>query len=610
MCGILGISSQKEIEEEILIRCRDTLTHRGPDDSGVYFSPDRRIGLAHRRLSIIDLSSSGRQPMSNEDETVWLTYNGEIYNFQEIRKELETKGHIFKSHTDSEVIIHSYEEWGEFCVCRFRGMFAFGIWDEKKKKLLLVRDRLGIKPLFYYWDNKQFIFASEIKAILSYPQIDKEIDSSALWDYFTYLYIPTPKTAYKRISKLPPASILTFRDSKIKIEEYWDVIFDPDNDIDEKRAIEMLREKLDEAVRLRLVADVPLGVFLSGGMDSSTVIASMAKFTEEPVKAFSIGFDVEEHSEVEYARIVATHFKTEYYEKKVVRNQVEEMIPKVIQLYDEPYADGSAIPTYFISKTAREEVKVALSGDGGDEIFAGYNWYDRWMSLRKFDFCPYYLRSLASNIFLKLLPPDVRGYHLLYQLGKKPLEQYGLIMSILTPIEKQKLFSNDMAYEFRSYDDFWHFRKFWREELDPISRLQYLDLKTYLPDDILTKVDRASMAVSLEVRVPLLDHELVETVAGFPSHLRYNNGEKKYILKKAMDRILPSEILARGKKGFSSPLDQWLCSNARFIKNEFLKGEGISRGLLNREFIEHERSLSGAKLWTIMILDQWLSRTA
>ena len=607
MCGIVGIIDfESKIDSELLKRMRDTLSHRGPDGAGIYLTRDSKVGLAHRRLSIIDLSSAGNQPMCNENGTIWVTYNGEIYNFQELRKELEKCGHIFKSHSDTEVIIHSYEEWGEMCVNKFRGMFAFGIFDEKNEKLFLARDRFGIKPLFYYWDGERFIFGSEIKAIITHPKVKRDIDLSAIYDYLTYMYIPTPKTIYKNIKKLPPAHSLAFDNESINIKEYWDVHFES-KEMSEKECGDLVNKYLTESMKMHLISDVPIGVFLSGGLDSSIVTAKMSNLIEEPAKTFSIGFDVKEHSEIEYARIVANRFKTDHYEKIVAKDVLDEMLPKVICMYDEPCSNSSAIPTYHVSKLAKERVKVVLSGDGGDEVFAGYSWYDRWLNVQKFNCIPSCLKRSAFDIAnalskrIKLLPnPNFIAYIFLPHGG---LEQYGYLMSVFTPEEKRDFLSEDFLQDFSGYDDYWYFRKYWREELDSISRMQYLDMKTYLHEDCLTKVDRASMAVGLEVRVPFLDHKLVETVASFPPSLRYNNGEKKYILKRAMEDVLPKEILERGKKGFSAPIGRWLDKN--MVERLILKGECMKRGIFDEKLANNLDKFKGAKRFSLMVLEKW-----
>lgn len=608
MCGIVGIIDlESKVESETLIRMRDTLSHRGPDGAGIYLSADSKVGLGHRRLSIIDLSSAGRQPMCNENRRIWVTYNGEIYNFQTLREELIKKGHTFKSQTDTEIIIHSYEQWGEECVSRFIGMFSFAIYDENKEKLFLARDRFGIKPLFYYWDGERFLFGSEIKAIIAHPMVKRDIDSSAIYDYLTYLYIPTPKTIYKNIRKLPPAHTLTFDTNDLDIKEYWDVDFKSNEDLNENECINLVNRYLNESVKMQLISDVPVGVFLSGGLDSSIVTAKMCNIIKAPVKTFSIGFDVKEHSEIEYSRIMADKFQTQHHEKVIGKDILEEMIPKVISMYDEPCSNSSAIPTYYVSKLAKKRVKVVLSGDGADEVFAGYNWYDRWLKLQKYNFIPHYLKSNCFNVIntfsnrIKVFPNPRFMSHMF--LPHDGVEQYGHLMSVFTPEEKRENLSEGFLQNFSKCDDFWYFRKYWRSDLDPISRMQYLDMKTYLHEDCLAKVDRASMAVGLEVRVPFLDHRLVETIANFPPLLRYNNGDKKYILKQSMKNDLPKEIVERNKKGFSAPIHYWLDKN--IVAKSLLNGECMKRGIFDEKVMHNMGKLNGAHRFSLMVLEKW-----
>lgn len=572
MCGFCGIihADRVPIDRDALGRMSQAIAHRGPDDAGVYVAANGRAGLGFRRLSIIDLSPAGNQPMSNEDGTLWLVYNGEIYNYPALRRDLETCGHVFRSAADSEVILHGFEEWGPSVATRLRGMFAYALWDERAATLYAARDRLGIKPLVYYWDGQRFIFGSEIKAILAAPCLDTEVDHSALWDYLNYLYIPAPKTVYRRIRKLPAGHVLTFDGQGPSVAEYWDVCEwgNPKSQIsNSKLQSEALREKLRETVQSHMVSDVPVGLLLSGGIDSSSVAAFARESHGQPIHTFSIDFDVAPHSEIPYARLVAERFGSRHFERTVSRDGLEEALALVCRMYDEPFADASAIPTYHVSALAREHVKVVLSGDGGDEVFAGYNWHKVWLDLRKYDRVPLSFRDIAVRraafgILERLshLPkvPGLIGRTQVDLIGLPPLEQYAGLLTKIKPYQRDRLFP-DLAREFRHYDDWWHFRRYWREDLDPVSRMQYLDLKTYLPDDILTKVDRASMANSLEVRVPLLDHELVEHVAALPPAWRWD----KRILREAMREILPAEILLRPKKGFSVPLLDWLPPLAR-----------------------------------------------
>lgn len=609
MCGIVGIlSTNKKIDADIVKKMRDSMTHRGPDDEGLYLAKDGSVALGHRRLSIIDLSSRGKQPLRNEDGTIWVVYNGEIYNYQSLRQELEELGHIFHSNTDTEVIIHAYEAWGEGSINRFRGMFAFALWDEKRKIMLLARDRLGIKPLFYYWDGRVFIFSSEIKGILLYPDLNKDVDQTALFDYLTYLYIPPPKTIYSHIRKIREGHILKYENEALKEHKYWDIDFAEKKKLTGPQAEELLLVKLKEAVQSHMVSDVPVGVLLSGGFDSSTVTSLASTHSSERLCTCTVGFDVAEHSETRYARIIADRFRTEHYESTVGIESLQESLSQVVRLYDEPYADSSAIPTYEVCRIAREHVKVALSGDGGDEVFIGYPRYSTWLKREPWIDFPTFIKRLFFKPLSILWPEEKWGYHFIRDIAAEDtLEPFAHLVQIFKPDEKRLLLDSGFAKNLNAYDDYWYFRQFWNKDLDPLTRAQYLDLKTYLPSDILTKVDRASMSVSLEVRPPLLDHELIEFVFKLPSALRFKNEEKKYLLKKTMKDILPSEILTRGKKGFSLPWNSWKGKTRSWVDQFLLNGECIKQGILNgRVFRDNLPLLSGNRLWTFIMLEQWL----
>jgi asparagine synthase (glutamine-hydrolysing) len=620
MCGIVGVvhPGEQELERIIPAMC-EALQHRGPDDEGVKVWPKAGVALGHRRLSIIDLTPTGHQPMCNEDGTVWIVFNGEIYNFKSLRRELEQLGHNFCSKSDTEVIIHAYEEWGDAHVHRLRGMFAYALYDGRlgrprvqegrgdNFRLFLVRDRLGIKPIFYYWDCRTFIFASEIKAILACPGVDRTLDRSAIFDYLTYVYIPSPKTAYAKIRKLQPGYTLAYENCGIHVRQFWDAPLGRSCPVHSlNAAVEMVRETLHEIVPLHMVSDVPVGVFLSGGLDSSTVTALMAKESPGAVRSFSIGFDVAEHSETRYARLVAKRYQTLHDERIVGVKSVQHMLPRIVQMYDEPYADGSAVPTYRVSSVARERVKVVLSGDGGDEIFAGYKWYSSWLQMRLLDILPLSVRRSVLATLRGGLPnnwPDKKfGFDF---IAKGPLERYARLLELFSPKEKRRILTREWSREFADYDDYWYFRKYWVESLDPITRMQYLDLKTYLPDDILTKVDRASMAVCLEVRPPLLDHVLVERVFSIPGRFRAPNGQKKYLLKHAVQGLLPSAIIHRSKKGFSAPWTTWMRIERQWV-GEFLKSSGGEGGLLREDIAEDPVLFKkGSKVWALLVLQQW-----
>jgi asparagine synthase (glutamine-hydrolysing) len=617
MCGIAGIIQGEHLNPSVLRAMTEAIAHRGPDDVGLQIWSEHGVGLGHRRLSIIDLSPAGHNPMSNEDGTVWIVFNGEIYNFWDLRQELERAGHIFRSNTDTEVILHAYEEWGDAHMHRLRGMFAYALYDRRQTtetrktkgnfRLLLVRDRLGIKPLFYSWHNKTFLFASEIKAILAYPGLDCTVDRSALFDYLTYLYVPAPKTAYLHIRKLLPGHYLVFTEERIAVQQYWDVpLHQPSPVSTLDAAVELVRHTLEDAVRLHMISDVPVGVFLSGGLDSSTVTALMTRVTTKPPQTFSIGFDVTEHSETQYAGLVADYYQTRHNETIVAGDSVESMLPHMVRMYDEPYADNSATPTYRVASLAREEVKVVLSGDGGDEVFAGYNWYSTWLARRYIDRIPLPLRRHVLSAVAWRWPRKWRGRSLLSDLAASSLERYARPIELFTPAEKRQLLTPEWAKEFAEYDDYWYFRHYWHEALDPVTRIQYLDLKTYLPDDILTKVDRASMAVSLEVRPPLLDHVLVEQLFSLPATWRMLHGQKKYLLKRAVQDLLPDAIVNRAKKGFSTPLTPWMYARQDWVQQRLKDNIGL--GVL-RESVGDMPWLfeRGAKVWGLLILQEWLA---
>jgi len=597
MCGICGLwQSHTAIDQAHLRAMNDSQAHRGPDDLGLYYNPDGRVGLGFRRLAIIDLSPSGHQPMTNEDGTLWIVYNGEVYNYAALRKELVNAGHEFRSTSDTEVILHGYEEWGVNVLKRLRGMFALALWDEKEQSLLLARDRLGIKPLHYYWDGKRFAFASEIKALLALPGVKTELDHSALWDYFTYLYVPTPKTAYKFIRKLPAAHYIKLTADFIyegnlapEVKEYWDVTEWGTSSLSRVDAVEAVRAKLADAVQSHMVADVPVGVLLSGGLDSSAVTAYASQSLNGDARAlqtFSIGFDVPEHNELNYAQIVADAFHTQHQTRIVAQGDLQSSLAQMVTLYDEPFADASGLPTLAVSELAVKQVKVVLAGDGGDETLAGYFKYRRWLELAEQDWGgPTFRKTVFENLVMGTLKPlaglpkvlGVINTGLLDLRGKEGVDRYGALVSPIKSFQKGLLLP-DLVNEFKGYDDYWYLRRYWQPQLEPLARLQYVDLKTYLPDDILTKVDRASMAASLETRVPLLDHEWVELAASLPTEMRFD----KSILREAMVGILPEPILTRGKKGFSAPLLSWMPAETR-----------------------NGARLGGLALWTARLYDTW-----
>lgn len=568
MCGIAGIFDIKElrdIDESILAEMNQVQFHRGPDEGGVHREPG--IGLAHRRLSIIDIST-GQQPLFNHDGSVCIVFNGEIYNFREIRSELEKLGYLFKTNSDTEVIVHAWEAWGSACVNRLRGMFAFAVWDRNDRVLFLARDRMGIKPLYYTVTRTGLLlFSSELKAILVHPEVSREMDTKAIEDYFALGYVPDPKTIFQDVHKLAPGHTLIAKSGKPLGEQkcYWDVPFEPKIEGSEQDIAQTLVEKLEEAVKIRLVSEVPLGAFLSGGVDSSSIVALMAKTNGDPVNTCSISFGDPAYNESEFARVVADLYKTNHHVGQVDPNDFD-LIDKLASLYDEPYADSSAMPTYRVCELAKQRVTVALSGDGGDEHFAGYrrhrwSFYEEQVRNR----IPGPLRrplfGLLGRAYPKLdwAPKVFRAKSTFQALARNTVEGYLHSVSVVPDYVRSSLFSNQFKSSLQGYDAIevfnYHLDK--APVDDALSLVQYIDMKTYLPGDILTKVDRASMAHSLEVRVPILDHEFVEWVSGISPQLKLKGREGKYIFKKALEPILPNEILYREKMGFAVPLAGW-----------------------------------------------------
>ena len=624
MCGITGILYTQPayaVAPEQLQRMTSALSHRGPDDDGFYV--DGALGLGHRRLSIIDVEGS-RQPILNLDKTRAIVFNGEIYNFKTVRDTLLQRGHHFTTQGDTEVILRAYEAYGEACVQHLRGMFAFAIWDGVKKQLFLARDRVGIKPLYYYWDGHKFLFASEIKAILQDPGVEKTLDSQALDDYLTYLYIPGPKTIFQKIRKLRPGHTLTVSARGIVEREYWDLDFEPKDALREADYAAGLLEKLQETVAMHLMSEVPLGAFLSGGVDSSAVVGIMAGLLDQPVNTASIGFREADFDELPYAREVAQRFQTRAHERTVVADAAK-ILDALVWHFDEPFADSSMVPTYYVSQVAREHVTVCLSGDGGDENFAGYRRY-------RFDVFENRLRTILpaqlrrplfgtlGYLYPKVdwLPRIFRGKTLLTNLSLSPERAYYHTMSWFTPAMKNLLYRESLKRALHAYDAFSVLQPYFdrSQGWDTLSRIQYADIKTYLVDDILTKVDRASMAHSLEVRVPLLDHEVMEYAACIPAAYKLRHGEGKYIFKKSLGGLLPANILYRSKMGFSIPLAQWFRGDLRSTFEECILAKDTYIGnFYNLDVIRgwwghHQRGLRdyAPYLWALLILECWCQR--
>jgi len=617
VCGIAGLIGRPEetVEAGEVHRMCQTIVHRGPDDEGTYTSGP--VGLGMRRLSIIDLSG-GHQPIHNEDKTVWLVFNGEIYNFPELRRELEARGHRFYTNTDTEMIVHLYEEMGANCVKKLRGMFAIALYDERKRSLLLARDRLGKKPLHYALHQGRLFFGSEIKTILAVAPELADVDHEGLLQYFYFGYIPDPYTAFSQIRKLPPGHLMEYANGKIEIRQYWDVPkYGTHPTMSEEECLQELERRLEEAVRIRLISDVPLGALLSGGVDSSIVVALMSRVSSGPVKTFSIGFRAEQFNEAEYARLVAERFGTQHHEL-ILDPNLEETLVYLSGMLEEPFGDSSMLPTYYVSRIAREQVTVALSGDGGDELFAGYDRYLVAMERRKFDHVPRWLGQLYREQLHQHIPAGMYGKNLAWNASLSPRDRYIDGVSYFPALHREKsLFSREFIESAKSFPDP---LKQWQEYYDEapasdaLSRLMYLDVKTYLTGDILTKVDRMSMATSLEVRVPMLDHEFVEWVASLPVDWKFRTGIRKYILKKLAERLgIPSPLLHRRKQGFQLPLVDWMRSE---MKDQFLRvllePRTLQRGYFKPEAVralveEHargRRNRSGM-LWRMLVLELW-----
>lgn len=625
MCGIVGVfdsAGKGEISRALLEQMNRSLLHRGPDEGGLHLEPG--VGLGHRRLSIIDLST-GQQPLYNEDRSVVVVFNGEIYNYQDLVPELQALGHIFRTRSDTEVIVHAWEAWGDECVQRFRGMFAFALWDRNQETLFLARDRLGVKPLYYArLPAGQWIFGSELKALLVHPKLPREIDPLAVEDYFAYGYVPEPRTIFKDVYKLAPGCMLTLKRGQPadRPVEYWDVPFKLSAPLTEAEASEELIHRLRESVKIRLISEVPLGAFLSGGVDSSAVVAMMAGLSAEPVVTCSIAFGDAAFNEAAYAQTVAEQYHTQHHVEQVDPDDVS-LVDRLSMVYDEPYADSSAIPTYRVCELAKKTVTVALSGDGGDENFGGYRRYRGHINEEKLrSLLPLQLRRPVFGLLGQLYPkadwaPQVfRAKATFEALARNSVEAYFHGVSILHDEMRSHLFSARFRNELQGYAAIEVLKRHAaRAPSDhPLSLIQYLDLKTYLVGDINTKVDRASMAHALEVREPLMDHTLVEWLSSLSPGFKLRNGEGKYLLKKALKPYLPTDILYRRKMGFAVPLAKWFRGPLRAPVRDAVLGTVLAdTGWFNARYLrrlvdDHQSGMRdySAPLWTLMMFESFL----
>ena len=624
MCGIVGIVNldRAAADPGLLGRMNEAIRHRGPDEEGSYLKG--HVGLAMRRLAIIDLAG-GQQPIANEDKTCWIVFNGEIYNYRELKARLEGLGHTFRTDCDTEAIVHAYEEYGADCPRHLRGMFAFAIWDERKEELFVARDRVGKKPLLYAKVGGSFVFGSEFRALLLHPAVGREVDRAAIHEYLSFMCVPAPRTAFRDIRKLEPGHSLTLtRDGQVKTERYWQPDFSKKLKITEEEAGERALELLREAVRVRLMSEVPLGAFLSGGVDSSAVVALMAEASPTPVKTFSIGFDEQDFSELHHARRVAERVGAEHHEF-VVRPDAMEVLPTLVEHYGEPYADSSAVPTYYVSRETRRHVTVALNGDGGDECFAGYERYAAMSLSERYRRLPGVLREQVIRRAAELVPvselrPSLarRARRFLRAASLPPVERYLRWVTVMHPEVKDELYSDEFRASLNGADVSDLLRPWFARANGAgiVDAALLTDTMTYLPNDLLVKVDIASMAVSLEARSPFLDHHVIEFAASLPESLKLRRLTTKYILKKALAKLLPSENLTRSKMGFGVPIGYWLRGQMQgFLRENLLSDRAARRGLFRPEAVRRmvDQHTDGGRdfahqLWTLLMLELWYQR--
>lgn len=638
MCGITGIYSPNiPVDPSVLWSMTRTLSHRGPDDSGTYVSEDGAVGLGHTRLSIIDLSERGRQPMASDDLRIQVSYNGEIYNYRELREELRSMGHVFRTGSDTEVLVRSYEQWGIECLQRFIGMFALAIWDGRENRLYLARDRVGIKPLYYYREDGLFLFGSELKAIMNHRGFSRRISRDGLSLFLRYDYIRSPYTIFENTFKLEPGHYLCLQNGQLEKHRYWDITESYNMhpcDISDDESCEMFEEIMTDSLRHRLVSDVPVGLFLSGGIDSSVVATLLRKNISVPFKTFTIGFDQEKYNEAEWAARLADYLGTEHVESYVSEDEAIETVSDIPSIYDEPFGDTSSIPTCVLSRLASEHVKVVMSGDGGDELFCGYNHYIKCAYLASMiEKTPGIVRSglkamlsglsadrldgMGKTLGISSLRRRRNSYErnratLLNIIKKDMPEMYRSRRGTWAPEDMRSLFREPCDVLDSTFDD--SFRAMESGEL--LTQMLYADFCAWLPDDILTKVDRASMSTGLEAREPFLDHRIVHFAARLPSDLKYRNGETKYLLRRVLAKHIPRELYERPKKGFESPVDKWLRGRLRPLVSEHLSTEAVRKsGVFDPDEVSRWRdkfyeghSVGAKRIWNLLMFQMWHER--
>ncbi|HEY0659454.1 MAG TPA: asparagine synthase (glutamine-hydrolyzing) [Pyrinomonadaceae bacterium] len=621
MCGIVGIinASSRKVDREIIEKMNKCIVHRGPDEDGFYLKDS--VALAMRRLSIIDLAG-GQQPIYNADRTKAIVFNGEIYNFQQLRADLEKRGHRFYTNSDTEAIVHLYDEYGADCVQHLRGMFAFAIWDETDKSLFIARDRVGKKPLLYsHQPNGDLIFGSEFRSLLSHPDISREVDYKAIDGYLSYICVPAPLTAFKQIRKLEPAHWLRWKDGRVETKRYWQPNFSKKIKISEKEAEEETLRILRESTKLRMISEVPLGAFLSGGVDSSTIVALMAQESSQPVKTFSIGFEEQDYSELKYAKQVANHVGAEYHEF-IVKPDALEVLPILVKHYGEPFADPSAVATYYVSRETRKYVTVALNGDGGDESFGGYERHLAMRLAEKYHRIPKFFRQTFVEKIVNAIPTSeikrnrFRDAKRFLKVAALPTtERYSHWLSSYRPEDKLDLYTAEFKSEVAGYDSYEIFDKWFAKANGSgvLDATLLTDMMTYLPNDLLVKVDIASMAVSLEARSPFLDHKLIEFAASLPENLKVKNLELKYLLKKIAAKLVPKEAIYRRKMGFGVPISHWFRGEMKdFVRQILLSEKFAGRRIANPKYVEklvnehiEAKEDHGWRLWILIMLELW-----